>query len=145
MFTGQYRVSLNSTNQITPPQQFTSQIALGAVITQGFDKNLMVLPSKAFQDLTERVMGMNLTDPVTRDLLRRMLGNANEISLNDAGQFTIPGKLCKIVGLQSQTILVGLGDFFEIWSAGSWSEQETVLTNKDVDPSRYSSLNLSIR
>jgi MraZ protein len=88
---------------------------------------------------------MNLTDPITRDLLRMMLGNASEISLNETGQIEIPEKLWKIIDLQSSTVMVGLGDFFEIWATRSWSDQETVLTNNEVDPSRYSSLSLSMR
>jgi MraZ protein len=145
MFSGQYSTSINSNNQVTLPKQFRAQLAQGAVITQGFDKNLMVLPNQAFHDLSERIMRMNLTDPITRGLLRMMLGNASEISLNEAGQIEIPEKLWKIVDLQCSTVMVGLGDFFEIWSTRSWSDQETVLTNNEADPSRYSSLSLSMR
>ena len=145
MFTGQYSTSINSNNLVTLPQQFRTQLAQGAVITQGFEKNLMVIPSQAFQDLSERIMGMNLTDPIARDLLRMLLGNASEITLNEAGQIEIPEKLWTIVDLQCSTVMVGLGDFFEIWSAKSWSNQETLLTYNDADPSRYSSLSLSMR
>lgn len=145
MFSGQYSTSINSNNQVTLPKQFRAQLAQGAVITQGFDKNLMVLPNQAFHDLSDRIMRMNLTDPITRDLLRMMLGNASEISLNEAGQIEIPEKLWNIVDLQCSTVMVGLGDFIEIWSAVSWVDQETVLTNNEADPSRYSSLSLSLR
>lgn len=145
MFTGQYSTSINSDNQVTLPKQFRTQLEQGAVITQGFDKNLMVVPSQAFQDLTERIMQMNLTDPITRDLLRMVLGNASDISLNKTGQIEIPDKLWNIVNLQCSTVMVGLGDFFEIWSAVSWANQEKILSGKDADPSRYSSLSLSMR
>jgi len=144
MFSGQYSTSINSNNLVTPPEKFGAQIAKGGVITQGFDKNLMVLPIQTFQNLTERIMGMNLTDPITRDLLRMILGNASEVKLNEAGQFEIPEKLWNIIDLQSSTVMVGLGDFFEIWAASSWSQQEKVLIKNDANPSRYSSLSLSI-
>jgi len=112
------------------------------MITLGFDRNLMVLTSQAFQKLSSRVMSMNLTDPDARMLMRMLLGNANEISIDKAGQMIIPDKLRRIANLQSPTVLVGMGDFFEIWSAEAWSEQEIKLANSESDPNRYSTLNL---
>jgi MraZ protein len=144
MFSGQYITILNSTNQLAPPQRFGDLLAQGAVVTQGFDRNLMVLTSQAFQDLTGRVMSMNLTNPVARMLLRMLLGNANEVALDESGQLTIPEKLCRIANLQSPTVMVGMGDFFEIWSAEAWSEQEMKLADSEADPSRFSSLNLAM-
>jgi MraZ protein len=71
-----------------------------------------------------------------------LLGNANEISIDKAGQLIIPDKLCRMANLQSPTVMVGMGDFFEIWSAEAWSEQELKLSDSESDPNRFSSLNL---
>jgi MraZ protein len=145
MFSGQYNISLNSIHKFTLPQRFGDMLAQGAVITQGFDRNLMVLSRQAFQSLTERILSMNLTDPTARMLLRMILGNANDISLDETGQMDIPEKLYKMVDLQSDSVLVGMGDFFEIWPAEGWSEQEMKITDQEADPNRYSSLHLAIR
>lgn len=145
MFTGQYKSTINSSGLITLPPQFGAQLNQGAVITRGFDRNLMVLPSQSFRALTENVMSMNLADPITRDLMRLILGNAIEVNVNDAYQFSLPEDLSKQVDLGASTTLVGVGDFFEVWSAGSWSDQQMEIAKSDQDPSRYSSLNLSTR
>ncbi len=142
MFSGQYSSSLTTDNQLTPPPDFSDLLEQGAMITRGFDRNLMVLTNQAFQRLTSKIMSMNLTDPAARMLMRMLLGNANSISLDNAGQMIIPEKLCQIANLQSPTVLVGMGDFFEIWSSEAWSEQETKLTDSEADPDRYSTLNL---
>ena len=142
MFSGQFSSKLTSTNQLTPPQGFGEMLTQGSMITRGFDRNLMVLTSQAFQKLSSRVMSMNLTDPNARMLMRMLLGNANEITIDKAGQMIIPDKLRKIASLQSPTVLVGMGDFFEIWSAEAWSDQEIKLSESESDPNRYSTLNL---
>ncbi len=142
MFSGQYSSSLTTDNQLTPPQGFGDLLVKGAMITRGFDRNLMVLTNQAFQKLTSKVMSMNLTDPAARMLMRMLLGNANEISIDNAGHMIIPEKLCQIANLQSPTVLVGMGDFFEIWSSEAWSEQEIKLTDSETDPDRFSTLNL---
>jgi len=145
MFTGKYGSTLNSNHQITPPGQFTAQLMAGAVVTRGFDQNLMVMPELAFKEFANRVMAMNLTDPLTRDLLRTVLGNANEVTVNATGQINVPESLSRLIELQSTAILIGLGDFFEIWSAEAWSVQETSLRGNEADPDRYTTLNLCMR
>lgn len=142
MFSGHYSTKLTSTNQLTPPQSFGDILTQGAMITRGFDHNLMVLTKQAFQKLSSRVMSMNLTDPTARMLMRLLLGNANEITIDKNGHMIIPEKLRQITNLNSPTILVGMGDFFEIWSAEAWSQQEQELSESESDPNHYSSLNL---
>lgn len=142
MFSGQYSSTLSNTNQLTPPRGFGDLLSQGAMITRGFDHNLMVLTSQAFQKLSSSIMSLNLTDPDVRMLMRMLLGNANEISIDNSGQMVIPDKLCQIANLESPTVLVGMGDFFEIWSAEAWSEQEIKLTDSGSDPNRFSTLNL---
>lgn len=142
MFSGQFNSTLSSDNQLTTPQGFGDLLSQGAMITRGFDRNLMVLTNQAFQILSSSVMSMNLTDPDVRMLMRMLLGNANEISLNKAGQILIPDKLCQIANLQTPAVLVGMGDFFEIWSSDAWKEQETRLKDSESDPDRFSNLNL---
>ncbi len=45
------------------PARFRDQIVPdGAFVMQGFDKNLMVLPSDKYQELARRVNQMSLTD-----------------------------------------------------------------------------------
>jgi MraZ protein len=142
MFSGQYHATLTTNNQLTPPQGFGDLLGQGAMITRGFDSNLMVLTSQGFQKLSSSLMSMNLTDPNARMLMRLLLGNANEISMDKSGKMIIPDRLRQIANLQSPTVLVGMGDFFEIWSAEAWSEQEIKLTDSRSDPNHYSTLNI---
>jgi MraZ protein len=145
MFSGQYNASLNSTNQLTPPARFGEMLAAGAVITRGFDRNLMVLSRPAFQALSDRILSMNLINPAARTLLRMVVGNAVDLDLDSSGHVVIPARLAGLAGLSSSTVLVGLGDFFEIWSAEAWSGQESKSSDQDSDPNRFSSLNLAMR
>jgi len=142
MFSGQYSSSLTTTNQLTPPSGFGDLLSQGAMITRGFDHNLMVLTSQAFQKLYSSIMSLNLADPDVRMLMRMLLGNANEVSIDNSGRMVIPDKLCQIANLGSPAVLVGMGDFFEIWSANAWSEQEIKLSGSGYDPNRFSNLNL---
>ena len=145
MFSGQYNTLLNSNNQLTPPSRFGELLTQGAVITQGFDRNLIVLSRQSFQALSDRILSMNLINPAARTLLRMVIGNAADLDLDQSGQVVIPARLAGLAGLSSSAVLVGLGDFFEIWSAEAWSAQESKSSDQDADPNRFSSLNLSMR
>jgi MraZ protein len=78
-------------------------------------------------------------------LLRLILGNAQVVTPGGSGEMSVPEILIKTVDLKSSLVLVGMGDFFEIWSAQAWSEQESRILESRSDPSRFSSLDLSLR
>jgi MraZ protein len=66
MFLGQYQHSLDDKGRLTIPARFRELLNKGAYITQGFDKNLMVLTPEAFEQVLERITSISLTDPNAR-------------------------------------------------------------------------------
>ena len=145
MFSGQTITSLVEKSKFSPPQRFEDFLAAGVYVTRGFDHNLMVMTRQAFQELTRQVLSMNLTDPAARMLLRMILGNAAEVTPDAGGQLPLPDRLCQFASLDSRVVLVGMGDFFEIWAPEIWQKQEETLMNPMADASRYASLHLALR
>ena len=106
----------------------------GAFVTQGFDRNLMVLTRGAFEQIYQRVMASNLADPLARMLMRMLLGTAQEIELDPDGSIPIGKPLKDFALLAQDAILVGLGDYLEIWSPEQWNKQEEQITNVEANP-----------
>jgi len=117
----------------------------GAYILQGFERNLLVLPPEAFETLVRSMTAMNLADPLVRSLLRLMLGTARPVSLDKNSRLSLPGELKEFAQLEGDVILVGQGDFFEVWQPHLWEEQETLLRDALTNSSRFSTLNLTTR
>ena len=143
MFLGQYRHSFDTKGRLTIPARFREQLTNGAFVTQGFELNLMVLTAPAFETITQRVNQTSLTDPTARDLKRLLFSTADRVSPDNNGRILIPQFLREIAGLDSEAVLVGVGDYFEIGSPEQWDEKMALLKDTDANARRFVGLDLS--
>ncbi len=142
MFLGQYRHTLDSKDRLTVPSRYRELLEGGAYVLQGFDRNLMVMTSAAFEMVKKHVQGMTLTDPTARLLRRLVFSTADLIELDKAGRILIPQFLREAAQLQSEVVLVGAGDYFEIWAAEPWIEQSAQLQDADANAQRFAALDI---
>ena len=145
MFLGKYSSRLDKYNRLSTPFQFREELSNRSYITQGFDRNLLVLTRDAFQEIYRRVVSLNIADPLARVLLRLILGTAHEVHMDKNGHLPIPDELKEFANLHEDILLVGQGDYFEIWSADLWNNQETQLKDADTNSSRFSKLTVATR
>jgi MraZ protein len=145
MFLGQYQHSFDDKNRLTVPSRFREPIAGGAFVVQGLDPNLMVLTPEAFEIIYQRIMAMNLTDPTARLLRRVILGNASQLDVDSAGRILLPQNLREFAGLNGEAVLVGQGDYFEIWSPEKWQEQQVQVNDAETNAQRFATLDLKTR
>lgn len=142
MFLGQFYHNLDEKGRITIPARFRDFLipAGGAYVMRGFDNNLMVLPPRTFESWSHRIQQMNMTDPNVR-LLRRLLYHAAEhVDVDKAGRILISQNLRQLGGLDTSVVIVGNGDFFELWSPEMWSVQNDLLQDAEANADRFASL-----
>jgi MraZ protein len=145
MFLGEYRHCIDNKDRLTVPVRFRELMADGAYILRGFDRNLMVLPPKAFESISHRLDQMSLTDPLARSLRRLIIGSANHLEVDKVGRILIPDFLCQKAGLScdKETILVGQGSYFEIWSSDEWALLQQAMDQAEANTERFKVLDLS--
>jgi len=145
LFSGQHRHSIDEKGRLTIPVFFRELLAEdGAYITRGFDHNLMVIPKQAFITIRNRIIHMSWTDSMARSLRRLILGSAEPIEPDKMGRILIQQYLRESVGLVNEAVVVGVGEYFELWSPQSWAEQEARLLDDEANEQRYAALDLSI-
>ncbi|HEY6072916.1 MAG TPA: hypothetical protein VIV15_05850 [Anaerolineales bacterium] len=145
MFLGTHASTLDGKSRIAAPEGFQEELTGGAYVLQGFERNLLVLPLKAFEAMVHTVTSLNLADPLVRSLLRMLLGTAQEVSLDKGRRLSLPGTLKDFAQLDESVVLVGQGDYFEVWQPDLWEEQKIQLTDALANPGRFSTLNISTR
>jgi MraZ protein len=101
----------------------------------------MVLTKSAFEVIYKKITSFNLADPVARLLFRMLLGSVQVMELEANGSIRIPEKLKKFASLEQSAIVVGQGDFTELWSPEEWNKQEARL--QEVEADRFSTLYIS--
>jgi len=144
MFLGQYHHNLDEKGRLTIPSKFRDVLAEGAYLTQGFDRNLRLLTEAEFETMAERINRLSMTDHSIRQLRRLMFAAASEVQLDRIGRTLIPQFLREFAGLETEAVIVGVGEAIEIWSPEAWTEQESLLLDADANAQRFAELDLSI-
>jgi MraZ protein len=144
MFLGEYNHSVDDKGRLTIPARFRELLAAGgAYVTQGFDRNLMVMNNAYFMQVYERINSMSLTDPSARLLRRLILGTAYQVEVDKAGRILLPQSLREFLGLAGEAVLVGQGEYFEVWTPTHWSEQMQALQDAEANNQRFAAYDLS--
>jgi len=142
MFLGQFYHNLDEKGRLMVPVRYRDYLVPdGAYIMQGFDQNLMVLPSAKFEAFSASINQMKMTDSVARLLKRMIFSSADHAAVDRAGRILIPQFLRQFASLESNLVVVGMGDFFELWSLENWSKQNEMLHDAQSNPDRFSALN----
>lgn len=145
MFLGRTGCSVDEMGRIKFPESFLAFLKTSVVITQGFERNLLVLPADSFAELVRQIASMSQTDPMVRLLTRVLLGNAQEVKIAASGKIQLPEHLRKFSNLEDEVILVGLGSYFEIWSPAGWEVQLNRMQDFDANANRFTGQALVIR
>lgn len=143
MFLGQYRHTIDPKGRLTVPARFRELLDEGAIITQGFERNLMVLTDAGFSAMTNKVNQQSLTDPTARDLRRLLFSSADRVSPDGNGRILIPTFLREGNDLDGEAVLVGVGDYFEIWTPEEWDQRMAILRDTEANSQRFIGLDLT--
>ncbi len=143
MFLGQYTHSLDEKGRLTIPARFRDMLAAGAYITQGFDRNLMVMNEEHFMTIFEQISSTNMIDPNARLLRRMILSNAYQLELDRSGRILLPQQLRDFSHVDGSAVLAGQGKYFEIWNPELWEQQMTLARDPETTNLRLSALDLS--
>ncbi len=145
MFLGRYEHTVDDKGRVTIPARYRELLENGAYVTQGFDHNLIVLPAPSFENMYMHVNDLSMTDPTARQLKRFIFANAERCDFDRAGRMLLPQFLRDAAQLDGAAILVGVGDYFEIWSPKNWAQQNELLQDTEITTQRFAALNLPIR
>ncbi len=143
MFLGQYQHSLDEKGRLTIPAAFREALAEGAFISQGFDRNLMVMTAAYFQQVYDRLNAMSITDPAARLLRRLILSSAYQVEVDKAGRILLPQNLRQFLELTGEAMVIGQGEYFEIWAPTEWARQMQTLQDAEANAQRFATLDLS--
>jgi MraZ protein len=144
MFLGQYRHSIDEKGRLTIPARFRAELATGAYITQGYERNLLVYTTTSYEHLAAQTNMLSTTNPEAREVRRMIFGRASGVSLDSAGRILIPTFLREYAGLDSEAEVVGAGVYFEIWSPQQWTEVLKSVTDAERNAQRFTDFDLSV-
>ncbi|HQA28280.1 MAG TPA: division/cell wall cluster transcriptional repressor MraZ [Brevefilum fermentans] len=142
-FFGRYEHTIDEKGRITIPSEYREVLGDSVYVTQGFDGNLQAFHIQMFERLSEQLRSIGFLSPNSRLLRRLLFSNAKQINFDSAGRILIPAFLRETANLETTAMVVGMGEFFEIWTPERWQDQQNALNDVEANEQRFSALDLT--
>ncbi len=142
-FFGRYEHTIDEKGRITIPSEYREVLGDSVYVTQGFDGNLQAFHIQMFERLSEQLRSIGFLSPNSRLLRRLLFSNAKQINFDSAGRILIPAFLRETANLEATAMVVGMGEFFEIWTPERWEDQQNALNDVEANEQRFSALDLT--
>ena len=133
MFQGASSLSLDAKGRLSVPtrhRDILSATAGGALtITKHPDGCLMIFPRPEWEKFRERIAAL----PMSAQWWKRIfLGNAMDVEIDSTGRVLVSPELRQAAGITKDTLLLGMGSYFELWDKAGYDSQETRALQGDM-------------
>ena len=125
MFQGASSLSLDGKGRLSVPtrhREVLSAMAQGQLtLTRHPHGCLMMFPRPEWEKFRERIAAL----PMSAQWWKRIfMGNAMDVDMDSTGRVLISPELRNAAGIQKDTMLLGMGNHFELWDRVSYDAQE---------------------
>ena len=128
MFQGAVQLNLDSKGRLAIPAKhrdvLLSECAGNLVLTADVDGCLLVYPQPEWQPIRDKLLKLSALNPKIRALQRLLVGNAEDVLMDNAGRVLISPNLRNYAVLDKRVMLVGQGNKFELWDEAKWQAQQ---------------------
>lgn len=132
-FLGKFDTIIDDKNRLVIPAKWREQLGKKIILTKGYDFCLTLRKEEDFQLYYQKTFGqidLHLTE--NRAIMRDQLANCANLILDKSARFVIPQNLSKLVMLNKKIVLVGMGEFIEIWNQDHYYQNQQQYQEKLV-------------
>ena len=133
MFQGASSLSLDNKGRLSVPTRHRDVLAAVAsgqlTITRHPHGCLMVFPRPAWEQFRQRIVEL----PMAAQWWKRiLLGNAMDVEIDGTGRVLVSPELRAAAKLDKETVLLGMGNQFELWDKATYEAQEAQAMQGDM-------------
>lgn len=121
MFIGEYHHAIDSKKRLSLPVKFRKDLGEKVIITKGFEKCLVVHTLKEWEEISNKLGSLPVSQFEARAYARIVLGGAIEAEIDKLGRVLLPDYLLKYADLKRKAIICGLSNRIEIWDEEKWN------------------------
>ncbi|MCX6208438.1 MAG: division/cell wall cluster transcriptional repressor MraZ [Bacteroidetes bacterium] len=123
-FQGEYESTVDSKNRFLMPAAVKKQLPESEnsfTISRGAGNCLTLYPKSTWDNILNKISGLNDLDPRVVVFKRNFLRGATEVSLDAAGRLNLPASLKEYGGIDKEIIIFGVLSRFEIWDKAKYN------------------------
>ncbi len=131
MFRGATSLNMDAKGRLAVPTKHRDALILQSpdslVLTAHLHTCLLLYPQSAWEPIQSKIMSLSSFDQRSAALQRRLVGHAEDVTLDGSGRLLVSNVLREFAGLKKEVMFVGQGTHFELWSAEAWHKQNKVI------------------
>lgn len=125
--TGEYRHTLDAKGRLFMPSRLLKALGDPFFIFKSSDNCLNVYPREQWEMLEEKLAA--LPKEQSRELRRSLFPTAQECEPDSQGRILLAQNLREHAELDKNIVIIGLGEYAEIWDANTWDGRSPVSEN----------------
>jgi MraZ protein len=133
VFQGASSLTLDGKGRLSVPTRHRDVLSATAqgllTITKHPHGCLMVFPRPAWEQFRQRIVEL----PMAAQWWKRiLLGNAMDVEIDSTGRVLVSPELRAAAKLDKETVLLGMGNHFELWDKATYEAQEAQAMQGDM-------------
>ncbi|MCX6368504.1 MAG: division/cell wall cluster transcriptional repressor MraZ [Armatimonadetes bacterium] len=119
-FRGEHYHGLDEKGRVIMPLKFRNALGNSFVITRGIGPCLSVYRESDFDLIEENLNKQPSLDPHVLRMKRLLCAPAVDTDTDNQGRVALPANLRQWAGIDTEVVVVGMGEKIEIWSRSGW-------------------------
>jgi MraZ protein len=136
VFQGPSALTLDGKGRIAMPVRhrdvLTKMEASAVTITKNPPGGLLIFPPAAWADFSARVAALPMESSAWK---RLFLGNAVEVEIDASSRLLVAPELRDFADLSRDVMLLGMGNYLELWDKRRYAEQEALVVSSPMPES----------
>lgn len=119
--TGTYEHNIDAKGRLFIPAKMREELGETFYLAFGVDTCLAIYPQSTWDEFTEKFASLPMSQSKH---MRPLFANAVKCEPDAQGRIVVPAKLRSYAKLEKESVIVGVHNRAEIWSAAEWGDQE---------------------
>lgn len=130
MLQGEFHHTVDSKGRCFFPAPLKEFIGEEPIICYGYNQNLMVYSREGWQEFVAQIKSKDFEDAYM--LSHYFIARSSKVTIDPQGRMVIPQTMREFAGIEKEVVLVGTGDYVEVWSNQAWNEQMNQIMKLNV-------------
>ena len=132
VFFGEYQINFSGSGRLLLPKKVRELLKGNTfILTKGFGVCLAGYDKDDWEKRAVELLNPSLLQPTDMENRRSIFSSLVYLEIDEQGRFVIPKNLLEYSQLKEKSVIIGVGDHFEIWNQESWQKyQKEINKNK---------------
>ena len=123
VFFGEYQINFSGSGRLLLPKKVRELLKGNTfILTKGFGVCLAGYDKDDWEKRAVELLNPSLLQPTDMENRRSIFSSLVYLEIDEQGRFVVPKNLLEYSQLKEKSVIIGVGDHFEIWEAEKWKK-----------------------